>query len=147
VREKVPEARFRLVGRHDGVLGKLADLPGVDLIGEVDDLEETFRTTTAVVVPLRAGSGTRIKVIEAFAQRLPVVSTTLGCEGLDARQGVELLIGDTPEELAAACVDLLTDQRKAAAIADAGHALWQARFRWQDIQDQVRHLAIAHART
>jgi glycosyltransferase involved in cell wall biosynthesis len=146
VREKVAEARFRLVGRHDGMLGRLADLPGVDLIGEVDDLEETFRTTSAVVVPLRAGSGTRVKILEAFARRLPVVSTTLGCEGLDARNGVELLIGDTPEELAAACVDLLANWRKAAAIADAGHALWQARFRWQDIREQVRQLAIAVAR-
>jgi glycosyltransferase involved in cell wall biosynthesis len=146
VREKVAEARFRLVGRDDGLLGKLAELPGVDLIGEIDDLEETFRTTTAVVIPLRAGSGTRVKLLEAFARRVPVVSTTLGCEGVDARHGVELLIGDTPEALATACIDLITDPRKATAIADAGHALWQARFRWPDIQNQVRELAIALAR-
>lgn len=142
VREDVPTARFRLVGRSDDQIRDLAKLPGVDVVGEVHDLQDVFRTTSAVVVPLRAGSGTRIKVLEAFAQRLPVVSTTLGCEGVEARPGTDLLVGDTPEELAAACVRILADPAVAALVADAGHRVWQSRYRWDDIREQIRRLAV-----
>ena len=142
VRQEIPAARFRLVGRHSGKIDDLVGLPGVEILGELADLGETFASTAAVVVCLRAGSGTRIKVLEGFARSLPVVATTVGCEGLDARDGTELLVGDTPEELAAACVRVLSEPALAASLAQAGHRLWSERYRAEDVRGRIRQLAV-----
>ena len=141
IRRDVPGARFRIVGRHDGLLDDLRSLENVDVEGEVPDLDEVFRTTAAVVVPLRAGSGTRIKVLEAFARGKPVVSTTLGSEGLGARDGVEVLNADSPHGLADACIRVLREPTLAASIAAAGNTLWTADYRWDVIRAQVAELA------
>ncbi len=130
IRREVPAASFRIVGRHDGLLDDLRGREGLEIAGEVADLDEAFRTTAAVVVPLRAGSGTRIKVLEGFARGKPVISTTLGSEGLAARDGVELLNADTPREFAAACIRVLREPELAASLAAAGHRLWAAEYRW-----------------
>jgi glycosyltransferase involved in cell wall biosynthesis len=135
------DAVFRVVGRDDGGLADLDHLDGVERTGEVDDVRRVLADTTAVVVPLRAGSGTRVKVLEAFAAGLPVVSTTLGCEGLDARDGIELLVADTPLELATACLGIAHDRERARSIAEAGRALWDARYRPPIIQAQVAGVA------
>jgi hypothetical protein len=70
------------------------------------------------------------------------VSTALGCEGLGARDGTELLVADTPEELAAACVRVLNDRALAASLAAAGHALWESRYRWEASRARIGRLAI-----
>ena len=74
--------RIRLVGVSNPALSSLGDRPGVTIVGQVPDIEVELARADLVVVPLRFGSGTRLKVLEAFAQRVPVVSTTLGAEGL-----------------------------------------------------------------
>jgi glycosyltransferase involved in cell wall biosynthesis len=141
VRREIPAARFRIVGRHDGLLDGLRRYEGVDVVGEVASLDACFRTTTAVVIPVRAGSGTRIKVLEAFARRRPVVSTRLGSEGIGARDGLELLNADTPRELADACIRVLRDPELAASLAEAGHKLWAAEYRADAIRTRVAELA------
>jgi glycosyltransferase involved in cell wall biosynthesis len=142
VRRSVPNARLVIAGRHEGALDDLADVEGVTVLGELDDLEPIFASSAAVVVPLRSGSGTRIKVLEAFAHELPVASTTIGCEGLGIHKDQEVLIGDTPETLAAACVQLLRDPDRARAVAQAGHDLWERRFQWSDIRGRIRELVL-----
>jgi glycosyltransferase involved in cell wall biosynthesis len=137
VRARVPEASFSVVGRHDGTLDDISGLPGVDVVGPVDDVEPVLRGTAAVVVPLRAGGGTRLKVLEAWAHALPVASTSLGCEGLGASPGVDLLIGDTAADLASACAQLLTDAGTASTVADHGRRRWEEHFRWDGIRDQI----------
>ena len=137
VRATKPDVIFRIVGRDDGLLSDLDSVPGVERTGEVADVAGLLSDTTAVVVPLRAGSGTRIKILEAFACGLPVISTTLGCEGLDARDGEELLVADPPDRLADACLTVLREPETAAHIAAAGHALWEARYRPATIEAQV----------
>jgi polysaccharide biosynthesis protein PslH len=137
VRERVPAATLRLVGRHDGVLAPLRDVPGVEIAGEVDTLDPVFADTTAAVVPLRAGGGTRIKVLEAFARGVPVVTTSLGCEGLAVENGVHCLIADAPTALADACVRLLGEATLAESLAREGRALWEQRYRWQLIHPLV----------
>jgi len=119
------DAVFRIVGRDDGAL---ADLREVDRTGEVVDVRDQLTDTTAVVVPLRAGSGTRVKILEAFAAGIPVISTSLGCEGLGARDDVELLVADTPRAFADACLRVIREPGTAARIAAAGHALWEERY-------------------
>jgi glycosyltransferase involved in cell wall biosynthesis len=118
-REMVPLIRkqssrpvnFDIVG--DGAsrrLRKIAGDSGVSVVGPVASVAACYESAAAVVVPLRAGGGTRIKILEAFSYQRPVVSTSIGAEGLDVRDGQEILIADTPEAFARACVRLVTDR-------------------------------------
>jgi glycosyltransferase involved in cell wall biosynthesis len=92
---------LRIIGTHPSRrLLALSAYREVTVIGGVPDVAVHYGAADAVVVPLRAGGGTRIKVLEAFSYRRPVVSTSLGAEGIDVRHGVHLLIGDTPVDLA-----------------------------------------------
>ena len=109
VRAAVPEAEVRLVGRPGANVTELHRPGVVTVVGEVPSMEEELARASVAVVPLRYGSGTRVKILESFAHRVPVVSTTLGAEGLDAEDGVHLLLADDPEEFAAATVRLLGD--------------------------------------
>ena len=142
IRRRVPGASVRLIGRFDERAQPLGDVEGVALIGEVDDIAAALAGTAVIVAPLRSGSGTRIKILEAFARRYPVATTTLGCEGLGAVPGTDLLIGDTPEELATACVRLLTDPALAEDVAGAGWRIWDERYRWEVIQPRIQQLVL-----
>jgi len=143
VRNAFPAARFQLVGRHDGTIDELAQIPGIELQGEVADLDAVFARTTAVVVPLRAGGGTRIKILEAFARSVPVVATSIGAEGLPVVNGRSLLIGETAEGLADGCIRVAGDPELAARLARAGHELWASGYRGEDAREAVRRLALA----
>lgn len=118
VREILPRIRetlsapvsLALVGKDPPArVQALADPPDVVVTGWVEDLVPWYRDAHAVVVPLRIGSGTRIKVIEALNFGRPVVSTSLGVDGLGLSDGVDVLIGDSPEHFAAACCRALSD--------------------------------------
>lgn len=82
------------------------------------------------VVPIRFGGGTRIKILEAFAHGLPVVSTTVGCEGLDVIDGQHLLVADDPAAFAAACLRLSEDAELRTRLVTAAAELWKSRYRW-----------------
>lgn len=90
-------------------LAPLATMPEVDLVGTVPDVGPWYGDADAVIVPLRAGGGTRIKVLEAFAYERPVVSTAQGCEGIPVCDGEHLLITDTARDMAEQCVRLMRD--------------------------------------
>jgi glycosyltransferase involved in cell wall biosynthesis len=94
-----------------------------------------------VVVPLRVGSGTRIKILEAFAYGVPVVSTTIGAEGLDVTPGEHLAIADTADGLAAACVRLLTDDAARTAMIAAARRRHATRHRPEHAATRVRQAA------
>ena len=79
---------------------------------------------------IRMGGGTRLKVVEALAMGRPMVSTTLGCEGIDVRDGEHLLIADTPDDVAAATVRLLNDRRLGVQLGACGRALAVERYAW-----------------
>jgi glycosyltransferase involved in cell wall biosynthesis len=87
------------------------------------DLAHEYDRASAVVVPIRAGGGTRIKVLEAFSHRRPVVSTSIGVEGLDVRAGAHVLIGDSPEAFADHCVALMQDAGLRDGLADSAFEL------------------------
>jgi glycosyltransferase involved in cell wall biosynthesis len=110
IRAVEPRMRLRVagVGMPEGLVPLLSS-DGVDFAGEVPDVAPEYAAACMLVVPLRAGSGTRIKILEAFAHGTPVVSTSIGAAGLDARDGQHLLIADSPQELAQRCVQLASD--------------------------------------
>lgn len=98
-------------------LRPLIRIPEVRLIGAVPDVQPWMEGADAVVAPVRAGGGTRIKILEAFSFQRPVVSTSLGCEGIAARDEEHILIGDTPEKLAEQCLRLMSDRGLGARLA------------------------------
>jgi glycosyltransferase involved in cell wall biosynthesis len=117
------EIDFRVVGiKTPKSIQTLSTQPGVTVVGTVKDVAAEYARARLMVVPLRVGSGTRIKILEAFAFNVPVVSTSIGAAGLDLVHGVHLLIADTPEEFAAACLRLLHDDELAATLARNAHA-------------------------
>jgi glycosyltransferase involved in cell wall biosynthesis len=105
----------------------LGRLPGVDVVGRVDDVACWYERARVAVVPVRRGAGTRIKLLEALAHARPVVSTTVGAEGLTLQPGCDgLLVADDPRAFAAACRHLLADDTDARRLAGAGRE-WVAR--------------------
>ncbi|PYM92517.1 MAG: hypothetical protein DME04_15040 [Candidatus Rokuibacteriota bacterium] len=142
IRRQSPRARFVVVGRdpHPEVAA-LHDGDAITVTGTVDDVAPYLRVASVAVVPIRFGSGTRIKILEAFAHRVPVVSTTFGAEGLDVAHGRELLLADDPEAFAAACTGLAGDRRLQEALTERGHDLVRHRYQWHDVERQVQALA------
>jgi len=145
LRAVVPDAQLRLVGHHDRQVQALADRPGVTLCGRVDDLGAELLGADAAVLPVRFGGGTRIKALEAFAWRLPLVSTTVGVEGIPAVHDVHYLAADTPGEFVEACRRLTVDDALRRRLADAGHELWRDKFRWPDLRAALGELVIGVA--
>ena len=141
LRAVLPDVRIRLVGDHLPDLLVLQDPPRVTVTGRVADMATELTGADVVMVPVRYGSGTRIKIVEAFAHRIPVVSTALGAEGLDATDGVHLLVGETVAELSDACARLLTDQALRVAITDQAHDLYLDRFQSDVVENIVSRLA------
>lgn len=130
-----PGTRFFIVGaRPAAELRALAARePRVIVTGYVPDVSAILREAAAFVVPLRAGGGMRVKILDAWARGLPLVTTTIGCEGIDILPGVNLLIGDNPRQLAQACLALLSDRASARHIAENGRAWVAARYDWRTV--------------
>ena len=128
LRAALPGVTLRLVGSHGGVLDDLATVAGVELVGSVDDIGSELRRADAAIVPIRFGGGTRVKILEAFAYRLPVVSTTVGCEGIGAVSGTHLLVADSAESFAAACVRAVRDPGLRSSLTGAAWDLYRSRY-------------------
>jgi len=106
----------------------LARIPGVTVHADPASVAPLYARAHAAVLPIRAGGGTRIKVLEAFAHGVPVVSTSLGVEGLDVEPGRHALVADDPHALAAACARVLTDPARACRLRAEALALVAARY-------------------
>ena len=119
VQKHCPGSRLTIVGSKPNDMVRSLVGPAVTLCADVPDVREYYSRAAVVVVPLRVGGGVRLKILEALAFERPVVSTTVGCEGLRLTAGEDLLIADTPWDLAAATVELLRHPAHAAALARA----------------------------
>lgn len=127
----VPDARFYVVGRNPKpeVLG-LERIPGIVVTGAVRDIRPFFKGAVLSIVPVRMGGGSRLKILEAMAARVPILSTTMGAEGIDITPGVDIAIADEPEDFAREAVSLLHDPEKRAALAARGRELVATRYDW-----------------
>ena len=133
VRQMNDAAEFWIVGRDPRP--EVLDLDGghVHVTGRVDDVLPFYQKCPICVVPLRAGGGTRLKILEAMALGRPVVSTTIGCEGLDVRDGEHILIADTPAEFAEKTVRLFHDRELYQRLASNGRRLVEQKYGWDQI--------------
>jgi glycosyltransferase involved in cell wall biosynthesis len=127
IREKRPEIVFDVIGARPPQ--DLVDLNqkgiGVNVTGYVEDPNPYLEQAGVMVVPVRAGGGMRVKILNALAQRLPIVSTTIGSEGIAVESGRHLLIADTPQNFAQATLRLLNDPDLANALGRNGRQLVQ----------------------
>ncbi len=124
-----PELEFAVVGRNPGSEVRALASARIRVTGTVEDVRPYYAEAFAVIVPLRVGSGTRLKILEAMAAGVPVVSTRLGAEGIGAQPGRDLLIADSPGEMIAA-LDALTAERR-ASLAEAGRKLVEQTYDWR----------------
>ncbi len=140
--------RVTLAGEHGGNpdLLALADVPGVRLAGFVPDLAGCFRDADMLVAPLLLAAGTRIKLLEALARGLPVVTTSAGAAGLGVRSGQHALVADSAAELARAVVRLGDDAELAARLAVHGRELVRQKYSHAVVMPQVRDFFSAAAR-
>jgi glycosyltransferase involved in cell wall biosynthesis len=142
VRAQEPSARLCLVGRNppEALCRRAASMPGVELHANVPDVRPFLDHSALMVVPLRIGGGSRLKILEAFAAGLPVISTRVGAEGLRVRDGDQLAIVDHPEQMAARILTSLRDPRLGLAQAEAGRRLVEEEYDWRILADQLDEL-------
>jgi polysaccharide biosynthesis protein PslH len=130
LRERVPDARVVIVGHHPPAeLKAFHGKPGVEVTGSVPDVKPYFASSTLLAVPLDAGGGTRLKILEAFAAGLPVVSTVVGAEGIDAIPGTHFISAERPQ-FADAIADLLAQPLAASHMATAARQLANDVYDW-----------------
>ena len=145
VRARCPDAHLHVAGRGPGRAVLALGDDSVHITGEVADMRTQFEEATVVVVPIRFGGGSRLKVMESFAAGRPVVSTSLGVEGVPGvRPGQHALVHDRPEEFAAAIVDLLGDPARRARLAGEARRLAEDAHDWRVIGDRFEE-ALARA--
>jgi sugar transferase (PEP-CTERM/EpsH1 system associated) len=138
---QIPDARFYVVGQQPHArLARLAANPAITLTGRVPDTRPYIAAAGVYVVPLRIGGGTRLKVLEAMAMSQAIVSTRLGCDGFDFRDGREVSFADEPAAFAAAVIGLLRDRARAAALGQAARAYVEAHYGWRAIVPQLEAL-------
>lgn len=131
VHERNPELVFTIVGRDPAAeVRQLASIRGIEVTGTVDDVRPYYREAVASIVPLQVGGGSRLKILEAMAAGVAVVSTTLGAEGLDVRRAVNILIADTSAQLLEAITGVVENEELRNQLSDAGRALVSSRYDW-----------------
>ena len=132
-----PRARLKIVGPRPTpeILAHRSDR--IEVTGRVDDLRRHIASASVMVVPLRLGGGTRLKVLEAMAMGKPIVSTVIGAEGIAAVHDEHLLLVDQPDQFAAAVGSLLDDPNRGAQLGRRGRALVTERYSWSAAADEM----------
>lgn len=147
VKAQIPQIIFTVIGKmhRDGPYEKLKEDESVNFIGPVDDVTDYYRQTSLLIVPLLNGSGTRLKILEAMSMGNPVVSTSVGAEGLQTLHKRDILIADTEIEFAEAIVYLLQNPEPFEAIRKNARELAEQHYDWKTIgkkaQEAIRSIA------
>lgn len=138
-----PELRLRVIGKEAELVRPLfTSLERVDIVGPVANAVEEIAKSQVAVAPLLVGSGTRLKILEAWAANAAVVSTTLGAEGLAAQPGEHLLIADSAQDFALRIGELLQSESKRRKIIDAARNLLETSFTWRRAHNLLAELEL-----
>ncbi|MGV2336626.1 MAG UNVERIFIED_CONTAM: glycosyltransferase family 4 protein [Planctomycetaceae bacterium] len=140
VRCSVPDCKFVFAGREARRLEETLALtdPLVTAIDSPEDMRPVFESATVFVVPLLSGGGTRLKILEAMAMQLPIVSTAIGAEGIDCSPGEHLLIADSDREFARVVVELLQDETRRRTMGHAARTWVCANMDWKIHREQLK---------
>jgi len=148
VKAAIPDVTFTITGSTDGV--DLRSLPigeGVTLSGYVRDVRPLLTRSSICIVPIRLGGGQRMKIFEAMAVGVPVVSTSKGIESIDATNNEHALIADTPAAFASAVINLLRDANQRRTIASNARRLMERRYDWEQLLTQFQSVVTRMANT
>lgn len=137
IRTELPAVKLTVVGRnpYPSLVALSKSDSAIIVTGRVDDVRPYMDRAAAYVVPVRIGGGTRLKIFEAMAMEKPVVSTSVGAEGLPVRDGVELMLADTPEAFAKSVVTVLSDRNLAKRLGEQAGAEVRKRFGWARVAE------------
>jgi glycosyltransferase involved in cell wall biosynthesis len=138
IRRRIPQVRLLVVGREPSraLIDELSGLP-IEFTGTVEDVRPYLARAGLFVVPLRVGSGTRLKILEAWAMAKPVLSTAIGAEGLPARDGENIRLADTPDALASRAIMLLQSPLEAERLGAAGRRVVEEAFSWKRVGNRL----------
>ncbi len=133
IKQRRPNAKFRILGpgSPEAVLARQGN--GVEVLGMVDEVGPHIERAAAVVVPLRIGGGTRLKIVEAMAKGKPIISTRLGAEGIDVVHDESALLADEPNEFAVQVERVLADPALAVRLGRGARRLAEERYSWRSI--------------
>ncbi len=139
VRDAIPEMHLTIIGSNPPP--RLTDIANndrrIELLGYVDDVRPYFARAMAVVCPIRDGGGTRVKILDAMAMGMPIISTTIGCEGIDVAPGADLLIADTPDEFLKKIWELYENDTLRAALGTRARKRAEEIYSWDIIGEKL----------
>ncbi|MHA2029000.1 MAG: glycosyltransferase [Candidatus Kariarchaeaceae archaeon] len=139
ISSKLPGIKLDIIGHVNNIeeIENIVDLGGITFHGFVENIDPFIRSNACLIVPLRIASGTRIKILESWAKGIPVVSTSIGAEGLGATNSQTLLTGDTPGEFANACIQILNDPDVGTQLAKNAFLYGKEKFKWDSIFPKI----------
>ena len=133
IRRRSPELELDVIGEPGRFREGMPDPPGVVFHGVVGDVRPFLAAACLMVVPILSGSGTRLKVLEAFAAGVPVISTALGCEGLEIENGREVLLAESPEDFIEGALRMAEHPEASAGLARSARDMVESRYTWSAI--------------
>ncbi len=137
IQQRIPDARIYVVGNRPPKELVQRSSPSVIVTGYVDDVRPYIHRASVYVVPLRLGSGTRLKILEAMAMKKPIVTTSKGCEGIQVEHGHSAFIEDQPESFAERVVQLMEDISLRQSVVRAAYDLVMSRYEWSNVGEEV----------
>jgi glycosyltransferase involved in cell wall biosynthesis len=140
VLQSIPQAKLYIVGSNPTSELRNHATNNIFISGYVDDVRPYIRRSSVYIVPLRMGGGTRLKILEAMAMKKPIVTTSIGSEGIDIVDGESAIIADDPREFAESVVRVLRDAALGQRIAENGYGIMRIRYEWSVIGGQMELL-------
>jgi len=138
VKKAIPKAEFWVVGSSpDKKVFDLKAIPGVVVTGTVEDIRPYYQKAKVYVAPFRFGEGTRLKVLEAMAMKVSIVSTKMGCQGIDVINGHHVLIAESEDEFSKRVIELLGNPQKRKELAEASRKLIEEKYSWGKIVENL----------
>ena len=139
VKAQEPRATLQIVGRKpvDWLRRQVAELPGVELHADVPDVRPFVASAGMLAVPLRIGGGSRLKILEALAGSLPVITTRIGVEGLHLDREQHVTVADAPADMASGIIEMMKNPSHARTQAERGRQKVLERYDWSGLADQL----------
>lgn len=142
IESEIPDISFTLIGRQPlKEIVRLSHKKGnIEVLGFVDDVRPYLAQASTFIVPIRIGGGTRLKILDAFACGKAVVSTSMGCEGLEVKAGTNILIGDSPRQFADQVIKVCSDATLMKSLGKEGRKLVEEKYTWKMIGKHLNSL-------
>lgn len=138
IKRNIPEAEFWIVGyKPDKKVLALKAISGIMITGTVEDIRPYYKKAKVYVAPFRFGEGTRLKILEALATGLPIVSTEGGCQGIDVIDGQHVLIANNEDDFSKKVIELLRNQQLSQKLGNVGRILVEQKYNWEAIVGDI----------